>query len=418
MAKNELNGGPTPTKKELMDKLQDLSKEQLIERLAESTVLHHKNNKAFEKLLTKFKKGRELNQKLKEQLKISKQENVVLKKRLALEKEISKLNSMTVTHSRSKEKVNAANNVIQATKKGVSKFFNAVKNKTFQIGTAGKAAYQNVTDKTLEMAKNAKTQTLEAGNIAKDKVAQKGMEMKGKAVETVTNTKDKVVEAATTTKDKVVETVNTAKNKVVETTNNTKDKVIEAANATKDKTAEIGDKVKEKTVEVGEKGRKAIENTIEKGIEKKDEFIFNRKKDYHNNFQRTRAVVATANDLAVRPVSEFSKKTFKEAQKKVDLIHNKVHIELQKDGLEPKSQLQYTVKFAAVASQTATQKLYQATGVGKAVDAVKNSKMAKDLKKVFKTTTNSYKRNVELNKQKAKTLEKTQSKTMGVNLSK
>lgn len=123
------------------------------------------------------------------------------------------------------------------------------------------------------------------------------------------------------------------------------------------------------------------------------------KRDYHSEFQKTRAFLKSTNDLVLKPAANFTVKKYKESQKKLDVIHNKVDIELTKQGLDKNTKKDYTVMFVAVATKEAGKKLYKVTGIDKVVQA------AKGVKNAYDKANNNYKANVEANKQKLANIE-------------
>lgn len=140
---------------------------------------------------------------------------------------------------------------------------------------------------------------------------------------------------------------------------------------------------------------------IEKAKELKDDFVLERQKNYHNRHTKVRAFLSSVKDLTLKPIGKFSKKQFNNSKKAVEAVHNKVQIDLSKQGLNKMNSTNYTMMFVTVASEKTVNKLYEKSGAKKKVEETLNSETATKIKNSWGKAVSSYQEHVETNKAKA-----------------
>lgn len=154
-----------------------------------------------------------------------------------------------------------------------------------------------------------------------------------------------------------------------------------------------------------QKGKDISNSAVEKGKDKTEDFMLERKKDYHKRFQKSRAFLKSVNDLVLKPATDLTKKQINNSRKKLELINNKVNVELNKQSLDKRNTLNYAVMYAAVVTEKSSQKIYEVSGAKKVVEATMNSEAANKVKNAYEKAVTSYSENIEANKAKAKVAE-------------
>lgn len=143
----------------------------------------------------------------------------------------------------------------------------------------------------------------------------------------------------------------------------------------------------------------------EKGKDMKDDFILNRKRDYHSRFQKSRAFLKSIHDFTLKPAGKVVKNKYKESKRKFGIIRNKAEIEMNKSGIN-KNKINYATMFVAVGTKEAGRKLYEVSGLKQKVDYTMNTDAALKIKGAYNKASNNYKQNLEANKEKAAEIEK------------
>ncbi|MGF7535384.1 hypothetical protein AAGG74_17170 [Bacillus mexicanus] len=149
------------------------------------------------------------------------------------------------------------------------------------------------------------------------------------------------------------------------------------------------------------KGKQLVNSAVTKGKDMKEDFILERKKNYHSRFQKTRALLKSSNELVLKPVANLTAQKYKESKKSIELIHNKVNIEMSKQDLNKQTALNYSIMYAAAASD----KMIEKSGVKKIANVAANSKLIKGIKNAYNKAVSNYRDNVEANKSKAASIE-------------
>lgn len=176
---------------------------------------------------------------------------------------------------------------------------------------------------------------------------------------------------------------------------------LDALNKGKKLASNTVSKGKQLTTDATDKGKQLANSAIAKGKDMKEDFILERKKNYHSRFQKTRALLKSSNEIVLKPVANLTAQKYKESKKSLELIHNKVNIEMSKQGLDKQNALNYSVMYAAVASD----KMIEKSGIKKVANIAANSKFIKGIKSAYNKAVSNYRVNVEANKSKAASIE-------------
>ncbi|MCK2000283.1 Atg14 domain-containing protein [[Brevibacterium] frigoritolerans] len=139
----------------------------------------------------------------------------------------------------------------------------------------------------------------------------------------------------------------------------------------------------------------------EKGKELKDDFVLERQKNYHNRHLKARAFLLTVKEFTLKPIGKFSKKQYNNSKKAVEAVHNKVQIDLAKQGLNKMTSSNYTMMFVTVATEKSVSKLYEKSGAKKKVEETLNSETATKIKNSWGKAVMSYQEHVATNKAKS-----------------